>query len=98
MSLTFAIESQTGVHLGRPGRRVGQVQVDNSSPLLGQLGPGLGVAVVHREVGDWTGKQKEHFRKILEISMFLLCHTETAYVPCPPLLGALIAFRCVVMV
>ena len=52
LEVTFVIESQAGVHLGRPGRGVGQVQVDDSPPLLGQLGPGLGVAVVHREVGD----------------------------------------------
>ena len=56
--MTFVIESQAGVHLGRPGRRVGQVQVDDSPPLLGQLRPGLGVAVVHREVGDWQGNRK----------------------------------------
>ena len=39
--VTFVIESQAGVHLGRPGRGVGQLQVDDSPPLLGQLGAGL---------------------------------------------------------
>ena len=54
MELTFVVESQAGVHLGRPGRRVGELQVDHPPPLLRQLGPGLGVAVVHGEGGDWT--------------------------------------------